>query len=156
MSDRYDDDRNDDSVYEEDKVEYIPEPVIQRTGSGRVTRPPNNLEPRHRTGRQAHGNSRDAGVNFTLIGTSIGSEGDRIERQDTGAGYTTRQGVVHLKIDDDTPAPRAMSNEESEAHTVGVIFAQHFRLNKSLKLFGNKANVAVQKELSKIHAMDTY
>ena len=49
-----------------------------------------------------------------------------------------------------------MSDEESEAHIVGVIFAQHFSLNKGLKIFGNKANVAVQKELSQIHAMDTY
>ena len=29
-------------------------------------------------------------------------------------------------------------------------------MNKGLKLFGNKADVAVQKELSQIHAMDTY
>ena len=39
---------------------------------------------------------------------------------------------------------------------MGVIFAHHFSLNKGLKLFGDKANVAVHKELSQIHAMDTY
>ena len=49
-----------------------------------------------------------------------------------------------------------MSDEESEEHIVGVIFDQHFSLNKGLKIFGNKANVAVQKELSQIHAIDTY
>ena len=70
--------------------------------------------------------------------------------------YTTRQGVVHFNIDDDTLAPRAMSDEESEAHIVGVIFAQHFILNKGLMLFGNKADVAFQKELSQRHPMDTY
>ena len=91
-----------------------------------------------------------------LIGKSSGFEGDRIECQYTGAGYTTSQGVVHSNIDDDTPAPRAMSDEESEAHIVGVIFAQNISLNKGLKLFGNKADVVVQKELSQIHAMDTY
>ena len=49
-----------------------------------------------------------------------------------------------------------MSEEESEAHIVGVIFAHKFSLNKGLKLSGDKANVSVQKELSQIHAMDTY
>ena len=49
-----------------------------------------------------------------------------------------------------------MSGEESEAHIVGVIFAQHFSLNKGIEIFGNKADVDVQKELSQIHAMDTY
>ena len=64
LSDRYDDDSDDNIVYDEDSVEDFQEPVIQRTRSGRVTRTPNNLEPRHRPGRQAHGNSRDAVVNF--------------------------------------------------------------------------------------------
>ena len=63
FSDRYDDDSDDNSIYGEDEVEDIPEPVIQITRSGRVTRPPNNLEPRHRPGQQTHGNIIDAGVN---------------------------------------------------------------------------------------------
>ena len=67
-----------------------------------------------------------------------------------------KAGVVHFNIDDDNLAPRVMSDEELEAHIVGVIFSQHFSLNKGLKLFGNNTNVAVQKELSQIHAMDTY
>ena len=156
LSDRYDDDNDDNSIYEEDEVEDIPEHVIQITRSGRVTRPPNNLEPRHGPGWQAHGNSRDAGVNFPLIGKSSGSEVDCIDFQYTGAGYTTRQGVLHFIIDDGTPAPRAMSDKESEAHIVGVIFSQYFSLNKCPKIFGNRADVAVKKELSQIHAMDTY
>ena len=49
-----------------------------------------------------------------------------------------------------------MSDEESKAHIVGVIFSPHFSLNKGLKLFSNKSDVAVHKELSQIHAMDTY
>ena len=103
------------------------------------------MEPHHGPVRQAHGNSRDAGVNFPLIGKSSGSKGDHIEFQYTGAYYTTRQGVVHFNIDDDTPAPRAMSDKELEAQIVEVIFSQHFSLNKGLKIFGNKADVAVQK-----------
>ena len=91
LSDCYDYSSNDNRVYEEDPVEDLPYPVIQRTRSSRVTRPPNNLEPRHGPGRKAHGNSRDAGFNFPLIGKSSSSEGDCIECQYTDAGYTTRQ-----------------------------------------------------------------
>ena len=112
MSDRYDDNSDDDSVYEGDEVEDIPEPVIQIKRYGRVTHPPNNLELSHGPDRKAHGNSRDAGVNYPLIGNSSVSEGDCIECQYTGAGYTKRQGVVHFNIYNDTPAPRAMSDEK--------------------------------------------
>ena len=162
MIDRYDDDSDgesdsdDNSVYDKYAVEDVQEPVLQRTRSSRVNRTPNNLEPRHRSSRQPHGNSLDAGVNFPLIGKYSGSKGDLIACQYTGAGYTKRQGVVHFNIDDDTPAPRVMSDEESDSHIVGVIFAQKLSLNRGLKLFGDKADVAVQKELSQIHAMDTY
>ena len=72
LSDRQDDDSNDYRVYEEDEVEDLPDPVIQRTRSGRVTRPPNNLEPCHGPIRQSHGNSSEAGVNYPLIGKSSG------------------------------------------------------------------------------------
>ena len=41
-----------------------------------------------------------------------------------------------------------MTEEQSDAHIVGVIFAQHFSLKKGLELFGEKADVAVHKELS--------
>ena len=77
LSDRYDDDRNDNILYKEDAVEDILEPVIQRKRYGRVTRPPNNLEPRHGPSRQAHGNSRDTGVNFLPIVNTSCSKGDR-------------------------------------------------------------------------------
>ena len=66
-----------------------------------------------------------------------------------------RKALASFNIDDDTPDPRAMSEEELSAHIVGVIFAQNFILNRGLKLFGDKADVAVHKELSQIHMMDT-
>ena len=90
LSDRYNDDSNDDNVYEGDEVEDIPEPVIQKARSGRVTWPPNNLEPHHGPRRQDHGNIHDTGVNLPLIENFSGSEGDRVECQYTSASYTTR------------------------------------------------------------------
>ena len=62
LSDRYNDDIDNDSIYEEDEVGDLPDPVVQRTRSGRFTRPPNNLKPRHGPGQQDHGNSGDAGL----------------------------------------------------------------------------------------------
>ena len=35
---------------------------------------------------------------------------------------------------------------------MGVIFSQNFSLNKGLKLFGNKVNVAVQKDMTQLAA----
>ena len=64
--------------------------------------------------------------------------------------------MVHFNVDDDAPPLKVMTEEQSDAHVVGVIFAQHFSLKKGLELFGDKANVAVQKELTQIHKIDTY
>ena len=49
-----------------------------------------------------------------------------------------------------------MTEEESDAYIVGVIFAQHFSLKKGLELFGEKGGTAVHKELEQIHKMNTY
>ena len=78
LSDHYNGDRDGNSVYKEDEVEDIPEPVIQRTRYGRVTQTQNNLEQRHRPFRQAHSNICDAGFNSPLIGKSSDSKGDCI------------------------------------------------------------------------------
>ena len=48
-----------------------------------------------------------------------------------------------------------MTEDKSDAHIVGIIFAQHFSLKKGLELFGGKADAAVHKELTQIHKMDT-
>ena len=49
-----------------------------------------------------------------------------------------------------------MTEEQSDAYIVGVIFAQHFSLKKGLELFGEKGETAVHKELEQIHKMETY
>ena len=64
--------------------------------------------------------------------------------------------MVHFNVGNDAPPIKTMTEEQSDAHIVGVIFAQHFSLNKGLELFGEKADAAVHKELTQIHKMDTY
>ena len=54
------------------------------------------------------------------------------------------------------PPPKTMTEEESDAYVVGVIFAQHFSLKKGLEHFGEKGVTAVRRELEQIHKMETY
>ena len=81
---------------------------------------------------------------------------DCIDCQYARAGYKTKQGVVHFNVGNDAPPLKTMTKEKSDAHIVGVIFAQNFSLKKGLELFGGKADAAVHKELTQIHKMDTY
>ena len=75
-------------------------PVV--TARGRVIRKPNNCVPTM-TGK-SHGNSRDQGVNFPLVGKyRPDDDRDCIDSQYAGAGYMTKQGVVHFNIGDDAP-----------------------------------------------------
>ena len=50
---------------------------------------------------------------------------------------------MHFNVDDDAPPFKVMTVEQSDAHVVGVIFAQHFSLKKGFELFDNTADVAV-------------
>ena len=72
---------------------------------------------------KSHGNIRDQGVNFPLVG-KCRPENDRdsIECQYAGASYKTKQGVVHFNVGDDAPPINTMTEEQSDAHVVGVIF----------------------------------
>ena len=106
---------------------------------------------------KSHGNSCDQGVNFPQVGKYRPDDNrDCIDSQYAGAGYTTKQGVVHFNVGEDAPPLKPMTEEQLDAHIVGVIFAQHFSLKKDLELFGEKSNVAVHKELTQIRKMDTY
>ena len=54
------------------------------------------------------------------------------------------------------PPIKTMTEEQLDTHIVGVIFSQHFSLQKGLELFRKKADAAVHKELLQIHKMDMY
>ena len=82
------------------------------------------------------GQSYDQGVAFHQVSHLRVSEGDELKGQFAGARYNIKKGVLHFNFNEDTPCPTAMSEEQSDAHIVGVILAQQYSLKKGLKLFG--------------------
>ena len=103
-----------------------------------------------------NGQHYNQGVAFHQVSHLRVSEGDKLETQFAGAGYSTKKGVLRFTFNEDTPCPTAMSEEQSGAHIVGVVLAQQYSPKKGPELFGQKADAAVNKELSQIHDMETY
>ena len=74
---------------------------------------------------KSHGNSRDVGVDFPLL-----EEFDPVDNRDdincqyVGAGCSTKQGVVHVNVNDHSPPLNVMAREQSDAYVVGVIFSR--------------------------------
>ena len=71
-------------------------------------------------------------------------------------GHSTKQGVININFNNSAPPPAQMTKEQSDEYIVGVIFAQKFSLKKGLEIFGDKADVAVKKDLHQIHDLYTY
>ena len=62
---------------------------------------------------KSHGNSRDQGVNYPLVGKYYPNDDrDRIDCQYAGAGYKTKQGVVQFNIGDYAPPLKTMTKEQ--------------------------------------------
>ena len=57
---------------------------------------------------------------------------------------------------DENPPPVGLTEEQLDAHIMGVILARHFSLKKGIALFGNKAEQTTTAELQAIHDMGTY
>ena len=49
-----------------------------------------------------------------------------------------------------------MSEEEIEAHIIGVLLIENFNMKKGVDVFGDVAETTVMKELHMIHYMNTY
>ena len=73
-----------------------------------------------------------------------------------GAGYNTKKGVIHVEAVKGAPPPESMTEEECESHVVGLVMAHMYNLKKGTKLFGDKADEAVLKELTEIDDFETY
>ena len=97
------------------------------------------------------------GVGFLQIKIiRVECEMDRIKNHFAGAGYSTKRGVINLQFDNDAPPPPDMTEANTDAHILGVIFVQQYGLNKGIELFGEKSDAAVVKELTQINELETY
>ena len=61
-----------------------------------------------------------------------------------------------MEFKEDGPPPPKMTEEEIESHFIGVILVQQYNLNQGMKLFGARAEEAVEKELRQINDLETY
>ena len=50
----------------------------------------------------------------------------------------------------------SMSEEEIEAHTMGVVLIDFLNTKKGINVFGKRAETAVMKYIKNIHDMNTY
>ena len=58
--------------------------------------------------------------------------------------------------DDAKDAQRQMLEQEIESHIIWVVLAQQYNLRKGLELFGDRAEAAVDVELSQIHSLNAF
>ena len=69
-------------------------------------------------------------------------------------------GVINLNIDSpvqvQTPDEGWENNDSLTKHLLGVILVQQYNLEKGLELFGDRAEVAMTKELQQIHDFCSY
>ena len=64
--------------------------------------------------------------------------------------------IIPLHNAEEAPPLKGMSEEEIEAHILGVVMIEHYSMKKSIDLFSNQAKTAVTKELTKINNINTY
>ena len=57
---------------------------------------------------------------------------------------------------DNAEIPPGISEEEIEAHIMGVLMIEHFNIKKGIDIFDNRTETAVMKDLHNIHDMNTY
>ena len=63
-------------------------------------------------------------------------------------------GIAHINVSPKVSAK--ISQEDVEAHVLGIIMVQQFSLRAGIKKFGEKATESISKELQQIHDMGTY
>ena len=68
-----------------------------------------------------------------------------------------KQGVIAMELTDDSKdALRQMLEQEIESHIIGVVLTQQYNLRKGLEIFGDRAEAAVDAELSQIHSLNAF
>ena len=61
-----------------------------------------------------------------------------------------------MNFAENAETPPGMSEEDIEAHSMGVMLIDNFNMKKAISIFGNKAETVVMKDLQNIHDMNTY
>ena len=61
-----------------------------------------------------------------------------------------------MKFSDNAEKPPGMSEEEIEAHIMGVVLIEYLNTKNGINVFGRRAETAVMKELQKINDTNTY
>ena len=70
--------------------------------------------------------------------------------------YDTVRRVLHIQTSEGEPIFSKMSEEDCDAHIMGVLMAEHYSMKKAKELFGDSAYDAIMKELKQIHLFETY
>ena len=68
---------------------------------------------------------------------------------------SNKREVINLNLKDNVPPPK-MTEEQIDAHLVGIALITQYNIQKGRQLFGEKADVAIVKELKEIDSFDTY
>jgi len=103
---------------------------------------------------QLKGKSHDA-VSHANISSVKLEVGDTYDKYYEGCGYSTRQGAMNLQLKDNPPPPK-LTEEQVDAHLLGIALLTQYNLKKGRQLFGEKADVAIEKELKEIDSFETY
>ena len=64
--------------------------------------------------------------------------------------------MLNIETGEGEPIYSKMSEEDCDTHVMGVLLAQHYNMKKAKELFGDRSDDAVMRELSQIHAYETY
>ena len=81
---------------------------------------------------------------------------ERIKNHFSGAGYSTKRGVINLQFDNNAPPPPEITEAHTDAHIIGVILVKQCGLKKGIDMFGEKAYATVVEEITQIHELETY
>ena len=101
------------------------------------------------------GQFHSAGIN--CAGPGWESDGERLGQQYAESGYNVKKGVIAMELTDDAKdASRQTSEQEIKFHIIGVVLAQQYNLRKGLELFGDRAEAAVDAELSQMHSLKAF
>ena len=67
----------------------------------------------------------------------------------TASSAKTMRGVININFAEKASPLEAMTDEEVEAHILGIIMVEHYSMKEGMDLFGDCSETAVTKELKR-------